>query len=110
MWISSFVVTLPAAEESAAAVQRALVAIPVFTLGERQAARLPVVLEAPDGSTARYWHEWVEQLPGVIQVEVAFVSFDESERQPEPATIESMDSSTLRDREPAIGIGDERHA
>lgn len=79
MWISSFVVSLPAAEESAMAILRALAAIPVFTLGERQASRLPVVLEAPDGSTARYWHEWVEQLPGVIQVEVAFVSFDESE-------------------------------
>ena len=62
---------LPAAEESALAILRALAAIPVFTLGERQASRLPVVLEAPDGSTARYWHEWVEQLPGVIQVEVA---------------------------------------
>jgi nitrate reductase NapAB chaperone NapD len=83
MWISSFVVTLPSAEESAEAVLRALAAIPVFTLGERQGSRLPVVVEASDGSTSRYWHEWVEQLPGVVQVEVAFVSFDESERQPE---------------------------
>ncbi len=85
MWISSFVVTLPVTEEPAEAVLRALAAIPVFTLGERQGSRLPVVVEAPDGSTSRYWHEWVEQLPGVIQVEVAFVSFDESERQPELA-------------------------
>ena len=85
MWISSFVVTLPVSEEPAEAVLRALAAIPVFTLGERQGSRLPVVVEAPDGSTSRYWHEWVEQLPGVIQVEVAFVSFDESERQPELA-------------------------
>lgn len=86
MWISSFVVTLPAAKESAEAVQRALAAIPVFTLGERQGSRLPVVVEAPDGSTSRYWHEWVEQLPGVIQVEVAFVSFDESGQLPELAS------------------------
>lgn len=84
MWISSFVVLLPTAEESATAILRALAAIPVFTLGEQQASRLPVVLEAPDGSTARYWHEWVEQLPGVIQVEVAFVSFDESEPSTQP--------------------------
>lgn len=83
MWISSFVVTLPGAEEPANAVLRALAAIPAFTLGERQGSRLPVVVEAPDGSTSRYWHEWVEQLPGVVQVEVAFVSFDESERQSE---------------------------
>ena len=83
MWISSFVVTLPTKVESAKAVLRALAAIPVFTLGERQGSRLPVVIEAPDGSTSRYWHEWVEQLPGVIQVEVAFVSFDESGQLPE---------------------------
>ncbi|RLS58902.1 MAG: hypothetical protein DWH91_01505 [Planctomycetota bacterium] len=86
MWISSFVVTLPCQEEPAEAVLRALAAIPVFTLGERQGSRLPVVVEAPDGSTSRYWHEWVEQLPGVIQVEVAFVSFDESERLSELAS------------------------
>lgn len=86
MWISSFVVTLPLAEEPAEAVLRALAAIPTFTLGERQGSRLPVVVQAPDGSTSRYWHEWVEQLPGVIQVEVAFVSFDESEQLPELAS------------------------
>ena len=86
MWISSFVVTLPSEAEPAEAVLRALSAIPAFTLGERQGSRLPVVVETPDGSTSRYWHEWVEQLPGVIQVEVAFVSFDESEQLPELAS------------------------
>ncbi len=86
MWISSFVVTLPPTEESAKSVLRALAAIPVFTLGERQGARLPVVVEAPDGSMSRYWHEWVEQLPGVVQVEVAFVSFDESDQSTELAS------------------------
>ena len=77
MWISSFIVTLQSAE-NAAEIEAALQALPVFMLGERQGLRLPVVLEAHDGSTCKYWHEWVEQLPGVVQVEVAFVSFDES--------------------------------
>jgi len=77
VWISSFVVTLPADPADASAVSGAIAAIPVFTLGEAQGRRLPVVLEAADGSTARDWHEWVEQLPGVVQVEVAFVSFEE---------------------------------
>lgn len=77
MWISSFVATLDSPDQDHPA-EQALLAVPVFTLGDRQGARLPVVLEAPDGATARYWHEWVEQLPGVVHVEVAFVSFDDS--------------------------------
>lgn len=77
MWISSFVVTV-ASEDAARSVGTALEAIAAFTPGEWQGLRLPVVVEAPDGSTSRYWHEWVEGLPGVVQVTVAFVSFDES--------------------------------
>lgn len=74
MWISSFVVTLTN-EDAARTVVPALESIAALTLGERQGLRLPVVVETPDGSTSRYWHEWVEGLPGVVQVEVAFVSF-----------------------------------
>ena len=78
MWISSFVVTLPESVEAADSICSALESIESFTLGERSGRRLPVVLEAADGSTARHWHEWIENLPGVILVEVAFVSFDET--------------------------------
>ena len=78
MWISGFVVTINSETGFGRRVRSALEAIPVFTMGEQKGARLPVVMEAPDGFTARYWHEWVEGLPGVVQVEVAFVSFDES--------------------------------
>jgi nitrate reductase NapAB chaperone NapD len=78
MWISSFVVTLDSAVMPNHPVILALQAVTAFTLGEPYGCRLPVVAESPDGSTARYWHEWVEQLPGVVQVEVAFVSFDET--------------------------------
>lgn len=85
MWISSFVVTF-ASEAAALSAVPTLAALSVLTLGERHGMRLPVVVEAPDGSTSRYWHEWVEQLPGVVQVEVAFVSFDESERNPSQTT------------------------
>jgi nitrate reductase NapAB chaperone NapD len=101
MWISSFVVTLAADDPQDHPVQRALESLPAFTLGERQGARLPVVLEAPDGATARYWHEWVEQLPGVVQVDVAFVSFDESEPD---------DAAILTPCAPAISMGVERNA
>lgn len=85
MWISSFVIALASPDESTHPVEDALRAIPVFTLGERIGGKLPVVLEAADGSSARYWHEWVEDLPGVVHVDVAFVSFEEAERSEETA-------------------------
>ena len=84
MWISSFVVTLPENREAAESIRSAMNSMGVFTLGDQQGRRLPVVLEAPDGATARHWHEWIENLSGVIQVEVAFVSFDESPVVAEP--------------------------
>lgn len=79
MWISGIVITLPENSDTAEPIRSALEAMPVFTLGEQQGCRLPAVLEAPDGSTTKYWHEWIEALPGVVQVEVALVSFDETD-------------------------------
>jgi nitrate reductase NapAB chaperone NapD len=76
MWISSFVVTLPESSEASANIQHALAAMPVFEVGIAQGRRLPVVLQADDGHDARHWHEWVTALPGVVHVEVAFVSFE----------------------------------
>jgi hypothetical protein len=76
MWISSLVLTLDAMRPQPRPLEEVLAGIPAFTCGERHGARLPVVLESPDGPSARYWHQWLEQLPGVVQVEVAFVSFD----------------------------------
>jgi nitrate reductase NapAB chaperone NapD len=76
MWISSFVVTLPESSEASASIQNALAAMPVFEVGVAQGRRLPVVLQADDGHDARHWHEWVTELPGVVHVEVAFVSFE----------------------------------
>ena len=84
MWVSSFVVSLPEGTDEAAAVVDALQSVPVFELGDQIGRRLPVVLEAENGSTAKYWHEWVEGLPGVIKVDVAFVSFEDEE----PATVD----------------------
>jgi nitrate reductase NapAB chaperone NapD len=80
MWVSSFVVTLPEDGSGACAIKEALRAVSVFELGEPVGRRLPVVLEAEDGSTARYWHHWVEELPGVVNVEVAFVNFEDEEQ------------------------------
>ncbi|MCA8987463.1 MAG: hypothetical protein KDA78_07475 [Planctomycetaceae bacterium] len=79
MWISSLVVTLPSDSKRALAITESLRAIAVITLGEARGVRLPVVIEASDGVTSRYWYQWIESLPGVQHVELAFVSFDESD-------------------------------
>ena len=80
MWISSFVVTLANDLELRMAVPEALRAIPSLTVGESPTpGRIPVVVEAEDSHQSRYWFEWVEQLPGVVKVDVAFVSCDDVE-------------------------------
>lgn len=85
MWISSFVVTLADDRELRTAVIEALCAIPCLTVGESPMPdRIPVVVEADDSQQSRYWFEWVEQLPGVVKVDVAFVSCDESDCEAAP--------------------------
>ena len=79
MWISSLVVTLPRLEKQATRIRDAIAAIPVFQLGDQIVDRLPVVLEVEDGSQARYWYEWVSGLNGVIKVDLAFVSFEDTQ-------------------------------
>ncbi len=91
MWVSSFVITVPAEPERVECILNALRAVPVFEIGEIVGCRLPVVLEAEDGSSARHWHHWVEELPGVIHVDVAFVSFDDDE---DSAASEPVDAHT----------------
>ena len=79
MWVSSFVVTLPDDQSRIRAICDAIAAIPVFEVGDLIGTQLPVVLEVENGSSARYWHRWVEDLPGVVHVNVAFVNFEEFE-------------------------------
>lgn len=57
---------------------RAMEAMPALTVGQLIGQRLPVVVEA-ERHDSRYWHDWIARLPGVIHVEVAFVSFEEVE-------------------------------
>jgi nitrate reductase NapAB chaperone NapD len=76
MWISSFVITLAPSGVLPHPVAQALAAIPGFTLGARHGAKLPAVLEADNDAVARHWHDWLLQLPGVVQVDLAFVTFE----------------------------------
>lgn len=77
MWISSFVVTLADTPEAHEQVPAALRSIACLELGESCASlRLPVVLETDDAEASRYWYEWIERLPGVLKVDLAFVTFE----------------------------------
>jgi nitrate reductase NapAB chaperone NapD len=58
-----------------------------FTIGERAAAgRVPVVLETRSERDGRDAIAWLERLPGVLMVEVAFVDFGDTLPQREEHT------------------------
>lgn len=77
MWISSFVVALSDDSLESEQALTALRSIPCLELGELQTSRrLPMVLEAEDSHESRYWYDWIEHLPGVLKVDMAFVTFD----------------------------------
>lgn len=76
VWVSSLVVTLSGVVQDDHEVIAALQSIAALTLGEAVGKRIPIVVEA-DAQDSRHWHDWIAKLPGVVQVEVAFVSFEE---------------------------------
>lgn len=51
-------------------------------LGEPQGIYQPVAVETPDVRSAHEFHEWLESLEGVGQVDVIYVGFEESNDTP----------------------------
>lgn len=45
-----------------------------FTVGELAGQRLSVVMEVATPEDSLQWHRWLSELPGVINVSVAYVS------------------------------------
>ena len=88
MWISSLVVTLTTDPEESEQTIRSLEDISVLTVGQHLNGKIPVVIEAADGQASRYWYEWLENLPAIQHVELAFVSFDEGQDAAGPASLE----------------------
>jgi hypothetical protein len=61
---------------------RALAAIrsePRLTIGQQADRLVPVAVETEDPAECEHWHEWLRTLPGVTDVEVVFVHWDEPE-------------------------------
>lgn len=73
----------------ASAVEQALAqlrACPVLTLGDRQGSWLTAALQTSGPEESERWHRWMQGLPGVGDVEVVFVHWDdEGDRHHEPA-------------------------
>jgi hypothetical protein len=47
-----------------------------FTLGNQLGRCLVAALEADTAAEARFWHDWLATLPGVVKVDLAFVHRD----------------------------------
>lgn len=77
MNISSMVITLVDNAVKISSVEEALSKIPCIELGQRHGCKIPIVLEAEDESDSREWFHRIAQFPGVLKVEVAFVSFED---------------------------------
>ena len=50
---------------------------PDAMLGDAQDRWQPIAADTPDVIAAHDFHEWLESLPGVEQVDVIYVGFDE---------------------------------
>ena len=50
-------------------------------IGERNERWLPIVVEADGVGDSHDIHEWIENLPGVVAVDVIFASVEEPQKQ-----------------------------
>lgn len=84
MPVSGLVVTLAAPDASGDAVIASDVVEkirrhPNFEAGRRLDQRLPVVLDTPDKQTDKRCWGWINELPGVHHVDVAFIHFEDQD-------------------------------
>lgn len=52
-----------------------------FTIGELVGQRLSVVMEVTTPEDSLHWHHWLSELPGVLDVNVAYVSVADHEAE-----------------------------
>ncbi len=76
MNVNGLVVTLGDDEEQNRTVLSLIEESPNITLGERNANRVPIVVESEEEKSAQQLHDWIQSLSGVQQVEVVFIGCD----------------------------------
>lgn len=77
MPISGLVLVLANPCEAEALARVLQIQEPRLEFGELQGDRMPCVLETVDARTSEEVHQWLLSQPGVLAVDVVFVSFDE---------------------------------
>ena len=60
-----------------------------FTVGELAGQRLSVVMEVATPEDSLHWHLWLSALPGVLDVNVAYVSVADHEAETMPQGAQS---------------------
>lgn len=76
MVTSGLVITLSLDGDLASMAEESLRMFGAVQLQERCGSWIGAALEAPDKEVLEEWHEWIRRLPGVAQVEIAFVHFE----------------------------------
>jgi hypothetical protein len=83
--ISGLVVTLPADTQLLARALEAIRQEPALELGTQHGLRLPLVLETDTSTESQTLTDWLQQLPGVQHVDVAYVHLEPSAVDAEPS-------------------------
>jgi len=77
MPVNGLLLTLTSDPALAETARQTISAHPGATLGEPQDRWQPLAVDTPDVKAAHEFHEWLESLSGVEQVDVIYVGFDE---------------------------------
>ena len=77
MPVNGLLLTLSPDERLAGEARAMIAARPEAELGEAQGIYQPVAVETPDVRSSHEFHEWLESLEGIGQVDVIYVGFEE---------------------------------
>lgn len=77
MPVNGLLLTLTHHAELAAAARTQIARHPAVSLGDASGRWQPLAIETPDVKASHDFHEWLEAIPGVEQVDVIYVGFDE---------------------------------
>lgn len=77
MPINGLLLTMSADSGLAESARRRMSGRAEIEIGEGNGRWLPVAVEASDVKSAHDFHDWLESLPGIEQVDVIYVGLDE---------------------------------
>ncbi len=81
MMTSGLIVMLDPDSPAGDSALAALRAADPFTVGDQRGRLLSAVLETRDAVESERWHDWLRQVPGVEDVEVVFVHWEDADAE-----------------------------